>query len=77
MVYVDAAHFRLVRGEEALTPYQFGGRSGTHYFCASCGVFPFFHSHWRDENRYGVNAGCLPGVNPYELSPRLIDGASF
>jgi hypothetical protein len=77
MVYVEADDFRLIRGQGALTPYEFGGRSGTHYFCGTCGVFPFFHSRWRGQNRYGVNVGCLPGVNPYELSPRLIDGASI
>ena len=77
MIYVEADHFRLIRGKESLTPYQFGTGSGSHYFCSTCGVFPFFHSRWQGEDRYGVNVGCLPGVSPYELSPRHIDGASF
>ena len=78
MHYVESDKFRLVRGEEALVAYEFGARSGgKHYFCRTCGVFPFFHSRWQGESSYGVNTGCLEGVNPYELSPELIDGASY
>ena len=77
MHYVESESFRLVRGESALVAYQFGRKSGDHYFCRTCGVFPFFHSRWKGESSYGVNVGCLRGVNPYELSPELIDGASY
>ena len=77
MHYVESENFRLVRGEQALVPYEFGPKTGTHYFCGKCGVFPFFHSRWQGESTYGVNTGCLQGVNPYELSAELIDGASY
>ena len=78
MHYVEEEKFQLLRGEEALVPYEFGRKSGgKHYFCGTCGVFSFFHSRWKGESSYGVNTGCLRGVNPYELSPELVDGASY
>ncbi len=77
MQYVESERFRLVRGEGALVPYKFGRKSGTHYFCGTCGVLPFLHSRWQGESTYAVNTGCLRGVNPYELSPQLVDGASY
>jgi hypothetical protein len=32
---------RVLRGEEALSDYQFGAKSGHHVFCRTCGVTPF------------------------------------
>ena len=29
------------------------------------------------EQTYGVNTGCLQGVDPYGLAPELVDGASY
>ena len=77
MVYVMPEDFSLLRGEDDLTQYRFKSESTAHSFCRVCGIFPFFHSRWQGENRYAVNVACLEGVSPYDLSSRLIDGASF
>ena len=77
MHYVEPENFQILRGEDALVSYQFGRKSGTNYFCGTCGVFPFLHSRWKGESSYAVNTGCLQGINPYELVPELVDGASY
>jgi hypothetical protein len=38
---VAPADFELLSGADALTLYQFGTRTAKHYFCSTCGVFPF------------------------------------
>ena len=78
MVYVEPDDFTLLRGEDELVHYHFRSDSGrAHSFCKTCGIFPFFHSTWQGGSSYTVNVGCLEGVDPYELSPRLVDGASY
>ena len=78
MVYVEPEKFKLLEGADDLAHYGFknSGRR-CHSFCRTCGIFPFFHSTWQDSSSFAVNVGCLEGVNPDDLSPELIDGASY
>jgi hypothetical protein len=71
-----AGQLRIVRGEDALTLYQFNTRTAKHYFCKHCGVYPFHQTrvnpdHWR------VNLGCLPDVDLDALDAGVGDGASL
>lgn len=59
---------RIVRGEEALSLYQFGTNTAKHYFCRHCGIYTH-HQRRSNPNEYGVNAGALEGVNPRDLDP--------
>ena len=59
---VPAARFRLVRGADALTTYQFNTHTAKHLFCSTCGVKSFYvpRSH---PDGFSVNARCLdPGT---------------
>ena len=52
--------FRLLRGEENLATYQFGGRNIRHRFCRCCGVKPFGQGHMPQlGDFYAVNLACL------------------
>lgn len=59
---------RIVRGENALSLYQFNTGSAKHYFCRHCGIYTH-HQRCSNPNEYGVNAGALEGVNPRDLDP--------
>ena len=74
-IYIPAEAFS-VAGKEALALYQFGDHDMNHYFCKSCGIFPF-SDPVAEPRRYRVNLGCVEGIDPLALEIRSIDGASF
>ena len=41
MKRVHESDLRLLRGDDALTTYQFHTRTAQHYFCSTCGIYPF------------------------------------
>jgi hypothetical protein len=65
-----------VRGE-TLSLYQFGTGRAAHYFCSVCGIYTH-HRRASDPSEFGVNVGCLDGVNPRDLEPMAwFDGVNF
>lgn len=72
----DAAELRIVEGEKELALYQFNTRAARHFFCRTCGVYPF-HQTRKDAALWRVNIGCLDGVDPYALQTSVADGASL
>ena len=63
---VPLSGIRIVKGEEALTLYQFNTMTAKHYFCSVCGIYTH-HQRRSNPQEYGYNVGCLEGVNPFEL----------
>jgi hypothetical protein len=55
---VPRAHFRLVRGAEALTEYRFNTGTAQHLFCSRCGVKSFYVPRSNPDG-YSVNLNCL------------------
>ena len=73
--------FRLLRGADRLSDYQFGTKSGHHRFCANCGCAPFGHGHVPEigGDYVAVAIACLDEVTPEELTEvpiRYSDGAN-
>lgn len=68
-VIVRPEAFRLIRGEEALSDYQFGTRSMHHLFCRHCGVHPFGRGHLDvlGGDFLSINLACLDDVEPQAL----------
>jgi centromere protein V len=59
---VPKSAFRLLKGEESLSNYEFNTGIAKHYFCSNCGVKSFYvpRSH---PAGISVNARCLvPGT---------------
>ncbi len=65
MVSARLADLEVVRSD-TLGLYQFGTMVAKHYFCQRCGVYTH-HQRRSNPEEYGVNAGCIAGVNPSEM----------
>ncbi|MFB9887974.1 GFA family protein [Balneatrix alpica] len=74
VISVPLADLTLLQGQEALSCYQFNTHTAKHYFCRHCGIYTH-HQRRSNPHEYGVNLGCLEGVNPYLLGPvEVTDG---
>ena len=64
-ISVPLAGLKIVAGHEKLKLYQFNSHTAKHYFCSVCGIYTH-HQRRSNPQQYGVNLGCLEGVNPFE-----------
>lgn len=61
--------FRMLSGKSELTRYTFGSGRNHHFFCRHCGVRVFgVGNDTPIGTMYGINIGCLEGVDEAELS---------
>jgi hypothetical protein len=74
MLRCDENDLEIISGQDALTTYQFNTRVAVHYFCRHCGVYTF-HKMRKLPDKYGVNAGCIAGIDIFALRPILIEGS--
>ena len=74
--YIASEYFQLINGEKDLSLYQWGDRDVNHWFCKTCGIYPF-HDSIHDPGTYRVNLGCVEGITPRELEIREFDGKNF
>lgn len=66
---VKPTAFRLLAGAEALSDYQFGTKSGHHFFCHHCGVRPFGRGYVEQigGDYVSIQLASLDDVDPQEL----------
>ncbi|HET7844814.1 MAG TPA: GFA family protein [Xanthomonadales bacterium] len=76
MVKVHESAFRLLAGAESLVPYQFHTHTAKHWFCRTCGIYPF-HRKRVTPDYYGINTGCLEGFDPAGIPVRATVGAGM
>lgn len=72
--YYAAEDFELLTGSESLSRYQFHPHMVNHYFCRTCGTYPF-HDGVENPGIYRINLGCVDGLDPHSLPVRVFDGA--
>ncbi|MEQ8449947.1 MAG: GFA family protein [Nitratireductor sp.] len=75
MAAAAKTELNVTQGWAQLSVYQFNTKVAKHYFCRTCGIYPF-HQRRIDPQTYGVNVGCLEGVDPQALTVILEDGAT-
>ena len=69
---VPKARFALLQGEDALREYRFNTGVARHWFCAQCGVKPFYvpRSH---PDGIDVNARCIDEGSVGSMQVDLFD----
>ena len=55
---VPREKFTLLKGEAALTTYQFNTRTAKHTFCRTCGIHPFYYPRSHPDG-VDVNIRCF------------------
>jgi len=56
--------------------YQFDSNIAKHYFCKTCGIYPF-HETLRKPGHYRVNLGCIDEIDTNTLNIAKFDGKSI
>jgi hypothetical protein len=74
MLRCDQADLEIQSGQDALTEYRFNTNVAIHCFCKICGTY-VFHKMRKLPDKYGINAGCLDGIDLAALQPVFIEGS--
>lgn len=74
--YMSREDFTELVGLDALALYHWGDRMVNHYFCKTCGIYPF-HDATTKPGWYRVNLGCLDDFDPLAVTINVLDGRSF
>ena len=61
---------------DSLGLYQFDTKVAKHYFCKTCGIYPF-HETMRKPGNYRVNLGCIDEIDSNYLKVDIFDGKSM
>ncbi len=73
---VPLSGLKVIKGENKLRLYQFDTKEAEHYFCTICGIYTH-HKRRSNPDQYGINIGCLEGVDPYLVENlKVYDGAN-
>jgi len=73
--YIQPDNFKLIQGQDNLSVYHWGDKDVNHYFCKTCGIYPF-HDTTYELGKYRVNLGCVEDLNPRTLNILQFDGKS-
>ena len=76
MVKVHENHFKLLSGDDSLSEYQFHTMTARHFFCKTCGIYPF-HRKRVTPDYLGINVFCLDNFDPSGIPVRQTEGASM
>ena len=70
---VDPKNFKLTKGQDFLTLYQYHTKVAEHYFCSKCGIYTHSNPRSNHDKVYMLNVACIEGVKPFELKNIVIN----
>ncbi len=76
MLRVPMDNFRLLKGEDALSLYQWNTRAAKHYFCRHCGIYTHHQPRTRAD-MIGVNLGCIDDLDAATLPVERLQGSQL
>lgn len=76
MITVPEGDFSLLAGESKLAEYNFHTGTARHFFCRTCGIYPF-HRKRLLPDCYGVNTACLDEFDPDGIPVRETHGSTL
>ncbi len=78
LTFVPTSKFKLLKGEGAMTEYQFNRHNIHHLFCSTCGIQSFARGKRPDGTEMvAINARCVDDIDLDKLTVKKIDGRSF
>ena len=67
MSIVKNEDFKIIKGKDKLSLYQFHTKVAKHYFCSICGIYT--HHHPRiNPALTGFNLGCLENIDTLKIN---------
>ncbi|MGI9204456.1 MAG: GFA family protein [Woeseiaceae bacterium] len=76
MVRIPATDFEMLTPPDQLSEYRFNKKIARHYFCKTCGIYPFHRPRTRPE-LWGINIRCLEGIRIDKLNPAKVHGSKL
>ena len=72
MSMVKNEGFKITKGADKLTLYQFHTKVAKHYFCSICGIYTH-HNPRSNPKMTGFNLGCIDEVDTFNLKEIFIN----
>ena len=67
MSIVKNEDFKIIKGKDKLSMYQFHSKVAQHFFCSVCGIYTHHHPR-SNPSMTGFNLGCVDDVNTFKLN---------
>ena len=76
--FAKAPQFKLLKGADAMSDYQFNKKKLHHLFCPTCGIGSYSTGRSPDgEATYAINVRCLDDVDVAAIKAKPFDGKSL
>ncbi len=72
MSLVKNEDFKIVKGTDKLSLYQFHSKVAKHYFCSNCGIYTH-HNPRSNPAMTGFNLGCIDEYDVFRIKNVLVN----